>query len=115
MGYQTRLAGHGAGPGAVRDRHPGRGGHREGGPVLSFGFASWTRFQWRSEIKLKNFGNKRRPIDVTTTGGQERALVRSGPRGDGGRNGDAEVEVQLSVPAATAGDSSAFSERRRAA
>jgi subtilisin family serine protease len=85
----------------------------QGGPVLNFGFAELDRdFRGQGEIKLKNLGNKTATFDVTTTrgAGSAHSLTLRSTRVTVGKNGEAEVEVQLSVPAATAGDSSAFSD-----
>ena len=84
-----------------------------GGPVLNFGFAELDHdFRGHGEIKLKNLGNKTATFDVTTTrgAGSTHSLTLRSTRVTVGKNGDAEIQVQLSVPAATAGDSSAFSD-----
>jgi len=85
----------------------------KGGPVLNFGFAELDRdFRRRAEIVLRNFGSKTATFTVSTRldSGSTHTVTPGSTTVTVGAHGDAEVRVQLDVPAASAGDSSAFSD-----
>ena len=112
-GYETRRAGAGfvQAPPAVATEVVAL--TASGGPILDFGFAGLSRdFTGRQQITLRNLGRETATFDVgvALASGSPHTLVPSTTRVAIPAHDEAEVNVVLTVPAATAGDSSAFAD-----
>jgi hypothetical protein len=110
-GYRTRIAGAGLiqAVGATQTQVVALGD--PGTATLNYGFAELGGdFDVTKTVKLHNFGSVAASFDVSTTrdAGQPHTVALTSTHVTVPARGDAEVKVRLSVPAATAGDSSAF-------
>ncbi|MEU8261745.1 S8 family serine peptidase [Micromonospora sp. NPDC048999] len=109
--YRTRIAGAGLiqAVGATQTQVVALGD--KGTATLNYGFAELDKdYKATKTVKLHNFGSVAASFDVTTTrgAGQPHSVSPNKTKVTVPARGDAEVKVQLSVPSATAGDSSKF-------
>jgi minor extracellular serine protease Vpr len=110
-GYSTRIAGSGLvqAVGATQTQVVAVGDPNTA--TLNYGFAELQGdLTATKNIKLHNFGTTAAGFDVTTArdAGSPHSVALDVTHVTVPAKGDAEVKVQLSVPSATAGDSSAF-------
>ena len=110
-GYSTRGAGTGLiqAPDAVSTQVVALG--NSGTATLNFGYAELDKnFSDKSKITLRNLGSAAATFDVSDTlsQGSPHSVGLSATSVSVAAGGTASVDVQLNVPAATAGDSSSF-------